>query len=182
MSHSALIIIDTQLGMYNGQRITPIFHGDQKLEQIKSLIQTARKKGITTIYIQHEGGEGHPLDKNAEGYSIHHKISPVKGDLIIKKKHPDSFLNTRLNEVLVNLSISNLYIVGNQTEYCIDTTCRSANSKGFRVILLRDCHSTWDTETLSATQIIDHHNATLEEGFVTLKNSEEISFDEFEDL
>jgi len=182
MSKSALIIIDAQSGMYNGEKIVPIFEGEQKIRKIKHLIEKARSRGIILIYIQHDGDKGHPLEKGTRGWMIHSQILPIKGDLVIQKRHPDSFLHTQLQEVLADLFVTNLYIAGNQTEYCIDTTCKSAFSKGFQVLLIEDCHSTWDTDILSATQIIKHHNETLKNGYVTLKNSEKISFDEFEDL
>lgn len=180
MSRSALIIIDVQSGMYDGTRIAPIFQGVEKTQKIKLLIEKARSKGIVLIYIKHNGGVGHPLEKNTKSWEIHKQIIPNKGELVIEKKYPDSFQDTKLSETLADLSISSLYIVGNQTEYCIDTTCRSAFSKGFKVLLAEDCHSTWDTETLSANQIIQHHNEILRNGFVIGKHSDDITFDELE--
>ncbi len=182
MSKSALLIIDVQSGMYNGKRIAPIFEGVEKMEKIRHVLEKARSKEIVLIYIKHNGDQGHPLEKGSEGWRIQKQVSPKEEELVIEKSYPDSFQDTQLLEVLTNLSVSNLYIIGNQTEYCIDSTCRSGFSKGFRVILIEDCHSTWDTNTLSAAQIIQHHNDTLRNGYVTGMNSEEISFDEFEDL
>lgn len=179
MSKSALVIIDVQSGMYDGIRIPPIFDGEEKRRKIKRLIEIARRKEIVLIYIQHNGEPGHPLEKDSQGWTIQDQILPHKGELIIEKQYPDSFQGTRLFEVLKSLSVSNLYIAGNQTEYCIDTTCRSAFSKGFQVLLVGDCHSTWDSNVLSATQIIRHHNETLGNGYVTCMNSTDISFDEF---
>lgn len=180
MSKSALIIIDIQSGMYDGKRIAPIFEGEEKIERIKHLLKKARSKEIALIYIKHNGDQGHPLEKNTEGWRIHKQITPKKEESIIEKKYPDSFQGTQLLDALTDLSISNLYIVGNQTEYCIDTTCRSAFSKGFQVLLIEDCHSTWDSDVLSASQIINHHNETLRNGFVMTMNSKDVTFNEFE--
>ena len=82
--------------------------------------------------------------------------------------------------MIEDLSVANIYVVGNQTDFCIDTTCRSAWAKGLNVLLVGDSHSTWDSDVLSAKQIIDHHNEVLGNGFVTVKNSDEITFTEFE--
>ncbi|WP_436517526.1 isochorismatase family protein [Ekhidna sp. To15] len=103
MSKSALIIIDVQSGMYNGERIPPIFEGEQKIASIKHLIEKARSRGIPLIYIQHNGDKGHPLEKGIESWKVHSQIQPLKEDLIIEKKYPDSFLNTRLSEILADL-------------------------------------------------------------------------------
>ena len=57
--------------------------------------------------------------------------------------------------------IDDLTIAGLQSEYCIDTACRVAQSLGYRVTLVADGHSTFDTPELSAAQIIAHHNKVL---------------------
>jgi hypothetical protein len=43
----------------------------------------------------------------------------------------------------------------------VDATCRRAASEGFDVTLVADGHTTEDTPTLPAAQIIAHHNRTL---------------------
>ena len=46
------------------------------------------------------------------------------------------------------------------------------------MILVKDAHSTWDTEHLTAPQIIAHHNNVLGGWFVELKEAGEIEFDD----
>jgi nicotinamidase-related amidase len=72
--------------------------------------------------------------------------------------------------------VGKLVVVGLQTEYCVDTTCRRAYGLGYEVILVRDAHSTWDMGGMSASQIIDHHNNVLGGWFVTLKDEKDVSF------
>lgn len=107
------------------------------------------------------------------------RCRPGADDITIYKRTPDSFFNTKLLEIIKELSIKNIYIAGNQSDYCIDTTCKSAFSKGLRVVLAKDCHSTWDLGTLTAIEIIEHHNNILKDWFVILKDSNEINFNEF---
>ncbi|GED17508.1 hypothetical protein AMI01nite_54990 [Aneurinibacillus migulanus] len=64
---------------------------------------------------------------------------------------------------------------GVQTEYCVDTTVKSAYSHGYKVKLVRDCHSTYNSDVLTAEQIINHHNNILNQ-FATIVNSCEIDF------
>ena len=73
--------------------------------------------------------------------------------------------------------IGHLIIAGIQTEYCVDTTCRRGCSLGYEVTLVEDAHSTWDTEHLTASQIIDHHNQVLSGWFVTLEAARRIKFE-----
>ena len=48
----------------------------------------------------------------------------------------------------------------------------------YRVTLVEDGHSTWNTQHLTAPQIITHHNDVLGGWFATLKRSPEITFGE----
>jgi nicotinamidase-related amidase len=100
---------------------------------------------------------------------------------VVGKATPDSFHETRLQAELEARGIVKLVIAGIQTECCVDTTCRRAASLGYQTTLVRDAHSTWDSRTLSAAQIIAHHNALLD-GFdagphaVTVKPADEVIF------
>lgn len=176
---TALIIIDVQVGMFDEN--PPLYMGHELLIKIKTLISWARTSNIPVIYIQHDGGsEEHPLQPDKPGWSIHPDIYPAKDDVIVRKRHPDAFQETRLPNELNLSGIKNLIVAGIQTEYCVDTTCRRAYSLGYNVTLVQDAHSTWDTPHLTAAQIIAHHNQTLGNWFVTLKTTDEIQFQEQE--
>ena len=173
-SSTALLVIDVQLGMF--EESDPVQRGDRLLATINDLITRARAAGIPVIYVQHSGGENHLLEPGSPGWPIHPAIVPAKGELVIHKRHPDSFQETDLQHELEMRGIRHLIVAGIQTEYCVDTTCRRAYSLGYDVTLVQDAHSTWDTEYLKASQIIDHHNQVLESWFVTLKEARMIEF------
>lgn len=80
-------------------------------------------------------------------------------DRIVVKESCDAFLNTKLSEVLESLDVKRLIITGCATEYCVDTTVRSALAKGFQTVVPSDGHTTADRAHLNARQIITHHNA-----------------------
>jgi len=174
MSDTALLIIDIQLG--NFLETNPIYKGDELLVKVERLIIKARSARIPIIYIQHKGRSGDPDEYGTEGWEIHPSVKPVQGDVVIQKQTPDAFHETNLQHELETQGIKKLVIAGLQTEYCIDTTCRRAYSVGYDVVLVKDTHSTWDSEDLSAQQIIDHHNNVLGGWFVTLKNEADIYF------
>ena len=77
------------------------------------------------------------------------------------KSASDAFLDTDLAEVLAAAAIKRLVVVGMQSEFCIDATVRAAASRGFDVFLVEDGQTTGDTDILSASQIIAHHNYAL---------------------
>jgi nicotinamidase-related amidase len=172
---SALVIVDVQKGMFPAG--AAVYKGKSLISTIQTLLGKARAAGVPVIYIQHNAPAGKPLEKGREGWEIHEGIKPRSGDVIVQKTTPDSFFNTILERVLNNIGINHLYLTGIQTEACVDTTCRSAFGKGYKVTLISDAHSTWDSGELTAQQIINHHNAVLR-WFGDVYPSREIEFAE----
>ena len=129
------------------------------LQTLQELIRECRSNDIPVIYIQHNGPKDHPLEKGTDGWRIH--APPQEGDNIVEKTTPDSFHNTNLSEVLQEKEIEHVILSGMQTEYCVDTTTRRACSEGYKVTLVSDAHSTFNTEVLRAEDIVKHHNAVL---------------------
>lgn len=167
-SRSALLVIDLQLGMFNGERLAPIHDGERLLVHARSAIESARSTGVPVIYVRHAGRPGHPLEHGTPNWHIHPAVAPQCRERIIDKRTPDSFRETSLIADLTAEGIDRLLIMGAQTELCVDTTCRRASSLGFDVTLVSDGHSTWDNATLTADQIIRHTNDTLNGWFVRL--------------
>ena len=175
---TAVLIVDVQLGMFESTIIPPVYRGNELLERIASLLSKARTARVPLIFLQHNGGKGHPLEPGTAGWPIHPAIAPTERDLVIQKLFSDSFKDTPLQHQLQTLGVGSLIVAGIQTEFCVDTTCRRAFSFGYDVTLVSDAHSTWGTEVLSADKIIAHHNRTLAGTFVTLKRKSEIRFTE----
>lgn len=174
MSDTALLIIDMQIG--NFSEPDPVYEGNELLAKVKSLVAKARSTQIPIIYVQNNGGKGDPDECGTSGWEIHPTIQPAEGDVVIQKRTPDAFYETNLHHELKSRKIKKLIIVGLQTEYCIDTTCRRAFTLGYEVTLVKDGHSTWDSSLFTAEQIIAHHNNVLGGWFVTLKSEREIGF------
>lgn len=173
---TALLVIDLQCGMFNGERITPIHAGEVLLERVQSLIARARKARTPVIYVRHCGGPGHLLERATANWRIHPTIGPRRDETIVEKSTPDSFHETTLSTELVKSGAKHLVVAGAQTEICVDTTCRRAYSLGFDVTLVSDAHSTWDNDTITADQIIRHTNETLAEWFVRLVPCDQVAF------
>ena len=83
----------------------------------------------------------------------------VATDRTVRKTSCDSFLHTDLDDVLKRIGTRELIITGCATDFCVDTTVRSALARGYRTIVPSDGHTTADRPHLKATQIIAHHNA-----------------------
>jgi nicotinamidase-related amidase len=169
----AVLVIDMQLGNFGAN---PVYKANDLLARTKSVIQKARAARIPIVYVQNCGGKGDPDEYGSDGWKIHPSIASMKGDIVVRKKTPDAFHQTDLHEKLKSIGVRNIVVVGLQTEYCVDTTCRRAFSLGYNITLVKDAHSTWDSPVLSAEQVIDHHNRVLGGFFVTLKSEQEIVF------
>ena len=140
---TALLLIDMQLGNFQGPH--PIHGGDRLLGRVKRLIAKARSSRTPIVFVQNDGGEGDPDETGTPGWEIHPAIQPEAGEIVVRKRSPDAFHKTDLEQVLRSADVDKLVVAGLQTEYCVDTTCRRAWSLGYEVVLVRDAHSTWDS-------------------------------------
>lgn len=174
----ALVIIDMQImpfiwKEYGGKSL---YNEGSLIANTKHLIQNAKKSGAPIYYVMHtEKGES-PRAEGQPLWQVHPEIAPLGNDKLVVKYHADSFFETELETILNEQGITNIVICGLQTEFCIDTTCKSAFSHGFSVELAADCHSTFDSDLLSAKQIIAHHNSILSQ-FAQVKPVAEIDME-----
>lgn len=152
----ALLIIDVQNAFFLEQR--PVYRGREVVQVIKGLIAQARAAGIPIIYVQHNTGS--EMDGTSL-WEIHADISPIDGDVTVQKYTSDAFYETDLQKQLQAKGIEHIILMGFSTEYCIDTTCRRAWSMGYKVTLVKDGHSTFDSPVLPAEKIIAHHSNIL---------------------
>lgn len=173
----ALMIMDMQImpfiwKQYGGKQI---YKEEELISKINELIEKARNSKTPIYYIMYtEQGdsmrvEGEPM------WQVHPELNLQREDQMIIKYHADSFLETDLEKRLKTDEIEVITLCGIQTEFCIDTTVKTAYSKGYKVELMQDGHSTYDSELLTAEQIINHHNMILQQ-FADIRLGEEIEF------
>lgn len=142
MTNSALLILDAQVNMFDADM--PVFQANECLANLIYLTDLARAKHIPVIFVMNEGGPGDPDEHGTPGWMLHPDLGPYSGDIVLAKHTPDAFMGTQLHEVLEESEINQLVIAGMQTELCIAATCRRALDMGYEVILVKDCHSTFD--------------------------------------
>jgi nicotinamidase-related amidase len=176
MNQTALLIIDAQVGIIEGP-IGPVFKKEEVLTTMEATLKMAREKGLPVIYIQ----DVDVAEPGSTELSIHPQIAPLETEKVIHKKATNAFFGTELKEELDRLGVEHLVIAGCKTEYCVDTTCRSAISLGYDVTLVSNGHSTTDNKVLAAQQIIDHHNCNLHgldnlDHFILVRPSDESVF------
>ncbi len=126
------------------------------------------------IFVRHSDAEY--LLFGSSAWQAYDKLDVSETDFFVEKKMPDSFYETDLQELLERENTDEIYLCGLQTDFCVDTTCRSAFSKKIKAFLIEDAHSTYDTEFVKAENIIKHHNSIIGEWFAELVPANAVSF------
>jgi nicotinamidase-related amidase len=109
-------------------------------------------------------------------HRLHHPlVAPQPGEIVVEKRHSGSLHDTDLRRRLADAGIDRQVIAGMQTEMCVDAACRGAVALGYRVVLVADGHTTWDTPVVDADRIIAHRNRLLGRGFADVVAADEVT-------
>jgi nicotinamidase-related amidase len=154
---SGLIVVDMQQGSFGPQ--TPRHDAQGLIERLNRLAARVRVAGGAVVFVQHAGREGDQHHSAQPGHALLPELDRRPEDLTIVKSSCDAFLGTPLEEALAALAVGRLIVTGCATDYCVDTTIRSALAKGYPTIAPSDGHTTSDRPHLPAPKIIQHHNA-----------------------
>ncbi len=153
----ALLIIDMQQGSFGPT--TPRHDADGLVGRLNRLADGVRASGGAVVFIQHDGPPGDPHHPDAPGWHLLPDLRVGSDDTIIRKQSCDAFLHTALDAFLRTKAIDRLIVTGCATDYCVDTTIRSALGRGIPTIVPSDGHTTSNRPHLAADRIIEHHNA-----------------------
>lgn len=156
MSDTALIVIDMQKGL-----VQAAWESARLLQVHQSLLDWAGTHQVPLIYLQHDGKPGSPVPVGSDAWELHPAILR-EGATILRKPASDAFYQTGLADLLAQQGIQTLILTGIKSERCVDTTARAAVSRGFKVLLIADAHSTLETPVLPASQIIRFTNHNLQ--------------------
>lgn len=154
MRKTALLVVDVQEALIEEKP----FNQEKVIENIKNLISEARESKKEVIYIRHNDEE---LEHGSIGWQIYSEIEPLSHEKIFDKQYNSAFLKTCLKEYLEEQGIDTLILVGLQTEYCIDATCKSGFEQGYNMIIPADTNTTYDNEYLSAERLYTFYNYTI---------------------
>jgi nicotinamidase-related amidase len=152
----ALLIIDMQVESFKPE--TPRFDADNIVQRINSLSNHFRQNGDKVIFIQHDGTKENYLFPGTSGWNILPSLIQNPDDIFIGKTANDSFYGTELEAVLKKYGITELFITGCATDFCVDATIHSALNRDFSTVVVKDCHTTANRPHLSAEKVIQHHN------------------------
>ena len=128
------------------------------LDRVNRLAEHVRTRGGSVIFVLHDGTEDEALLPHSDGWQLHSSIRREGADRIVRKTLNDAFAGTDLAPLLDELATDRLIICGWATDLCVDSSVRSAVSRGFDVVVPSDCHTVADRPDLRAEQVIEHHN------------------------
>ena len=157
MKNTALLVVDVQTALIS-------FHPYRETELIKelrTLIKAARQNGMEVIYVRHDGGTDSPLAFGTEGWQVYSQLAPLEGERIFDKAFSSSFRNTGLKDYLDSSGVTGFILVGMQTDYCIDTTCRVGFEYGYNITIPAGGTSTFDNSLATAEKLVEYFEQSL---------------------
>ena len=169
----ALLIIDIQNDYFPGgaNELVGIAEAAAVAVKVKAHFKS---QGLPVIMVQHiaiKPGATFFLP-DTYGAELHESLPLEEGDELVVKHFPNSFRETTLLEVLKNLNVTDLTIVGMMTHMCVDTTVRAANDLGYQVTLVADACATRDLEfagaRVAAAQVQTSYLAAIDGSFASV--------------
>jgi ureidoacrylate peracid hydrolase len=175
---SAVLVVDIQKGYCSPQGSIAklgygVSHFSKLIPRISKFIDNARKLGVQVIFTRMiEDPAYMEINAKLKMKSVnasaitspdtldfeYFKVSPEKGDLEIVKNSYDSFSNKKLEKFLKKKKISNLVILGAYSDVCVDSSVRSAFTKGYNVIVPKDLIGTVEERSAHMDNSVDIWN------------------------
>ena len=128
------------------------------LARINQVSEAVRNAGGRVIFIQHDGTAEEGLEPYTPGWEILSELTKEDSDIMVRKTVNDAFSRSKLDTVLDSLNVSKVIISGWATDFCVDSTVRSAVSRGYDVVVASDGHTVSDRPHMAAPDVIVHHN------------------------
>lgn len=154
MSNIILMVVDVQTALiekhpYNEHKV---------IDNMKKLISIARVNEKEVVYVCHDDGKGEELEHGTDRWQVYADIAPNNDEKVFDKNYNSAFHKTDLKEYLDRKNIDTIILVGFQTEYCIDATCKSAFDYGYKIIIPEETNTTFDNEYLSGEKLYEFYN------------------------
>jgi nicotinamidase-related amidase len=169
-AQDVLLVIDMQIGLFEGGTK---FDSAGLVARINRLARRIRDRGGRVIFVRHTQ-DGGPFEAGAPAWQLLPELDVEEQDQVIAKSTCDCFAETELAALIPRESTGRLIITGCATEFCVDSTVRSAAVRGYDVWAPEDGHTTSDRPHLSAEQVIGHHNY-IWSGFIGARGAAHIT-------
>jgi nicotinamidase-related amidase len=149
------VVVDMQVGLLAGD---PKYDLQGVIGRINAVNGAVRRRSGTVIWIRHCGAPGDGFERGAPGWAFLPELERRSADLVVEKSMNDAFAGTALQQTLQRLGPDRVLVSGWATDFCVDSTVRSAISHGHHVVAVADGHTLSDRPHLDAASVIRHHN------------------------
>jgi streptothricin hydrolase len=142
----AVIVVDMQRGLLTGPEA--VADAAALTARVEELIRRATDAGALVVQLQNDGASGQVDEPGKPGWEL-----ALSGGTVIRKSTDDGFADTPLAELLAHRQVRRMALCGVLSEMCVSATARSALARGFRVVLPRDGHRTYDLDDIPAAVV-----------------------------
>ncbi len=151
-SETALLVIDLQRGLddpSHGPRNNPLCESN-----VAALIGAWRKGGAPLVYVRHDADSPDSLLRPGQSGNDFKEVVDGEPDLLVAKSTSSAFHGKPdLHAWLQAQGIARVAICGVQTNYCCESTARSACDLGYETLFVLDATFTFDQEALDGGKI-----------------------------
>ena len=103
------------------------------------ILEKSRELKLKIIHVRHSStNKKSKLHKSKPGFEFNDYAKPLNNEIVLTKKVNSAFIGTKLEELLINLKINTLVIVGMTTNHCLSSTVRMSGNLGFETYLVSD--------------------------------------------
>jgi len=152
-----LLVVDIQKGITDDR----LYAFDSFIENVKRLIDTARKNNTEVIYVQHDDGPDTGFSVGDLDFEIADQVTPLENEKVFIKDVNSCFGNNEFAEYLESIGEKELMVIGLQTNFCIDATVKSAFDRGYKIIVPAGANSTFDNEYMDAETTYRYYNEMM---------------------
>ncbi len=155
---TALLLVDIQNFYFPGDG-PGLDKAESAAEAAKEILQIFRNQKQLVVHVRHQ---------SKKGFEIHSAVAPLPAEKVITKQEVNSFYKTDLLEYLQANDVTNLVIIGMQTQMCLEGAVRAAHDYGFDCTVVQDACATRDVKfgdkTVKAADVQTAILATLTDG------------------
>lgn len=158
-SRTALIIGDMQNDFVteSGTLVVPSAEGT--IPAIRNLLESARKSGMRVVFVQDTHNDGDPeweiwgehCREGSWGWQVVDGLVPNEDEATIRKPRYDAFYGTSLEHMLRLWGVDTVIVCGTVANICVHYTASSAAMRWFKVIVPRDCISSFNDFDMEAS-------------------------------
>ena len=148
--------------------------GEERVDRVIPLIETARANNVPVIYIievhrpdhvdfgrELDGDESVHCVEGHPGTRIHIRLPYREGvDYLIPKRRYSAFFGTDFQILLKGLKVDTLFLCGGLTDVCVHYTFVDAHQHDYHARAIEDCvgGSSWEAHTasLNAMEYLQH--------------------------